>query len=204
MDELTSAKPITLPSEVSSLITRKKELEELTSPTIKEEQPKQEEIIIETIHLPEDIVPDRPKHAFGSDSQESNAQIFSPAVQESLISPDQRDSETNIQKNEPPIQPINSTSHDIGFGLTVKSNTILQPKIFQRLPQDVILRCRVHRRKNLIEKAYPTFYMYNEADEKFILAARKRKKTANLTYLISTSPDDLSKDSAHYVAKLKY
>ncbi|KAI9336695.1 hypothetical protein BDR26DRAFT_864389 [Obelidium mucronatum] len=79
----------------------------------------------------------------------------------------------------------------------------VNPKLFSRIPQDFLLKCRVQRKKNLLDKTHPTFYLYNETDDKFLLAARKRKKSATVNYLISTSMDDLSKDSTHYIAKLK-
>ncbi|KAJ3030589.1 UNVERIFIED_CONTAM: hypothetical protein HDU68_008482 [Siphonaria sp. JEL0065] len=80
---------------------------------------------------------------------------------------------------------------------------LTNPKLFSRIPQDFLLKCRVQRKKNLLDKTHPTFYLYNETDDKFLLAARKRKKSATVNYLISTSQDDLSKDSTHYIAKLK-
>ncbi|KAI9321149.1 hypothetical protein DFJ73DRAFT_876748 [Zopfochytrium polystomum] len=84
-----------------------------------------------------------------------------------------------------------------------KPTPIVAPKLFMRIAPDSILKCRMYRRSNLLDKAYPTFFLYNETDDKFLLAARKRKKSKSVAFLISTSQDDLSKDSAHYVAKLK-
>ncbi|KAI8834342.1 Tub family-domain-containing protein [Chytriomyces cf. hyalinus JEL632] len=81
---------------------------------------------------------------------------------------------------------------------------VSNPKAFIRIPDDgFVLKCRVTRKKNIWDKAHPTFYLYNEVDDKFVLAARKRIKSKTVSYLISTSMDDLSKDSTHYVAKLK-
>ncbi|KAI9203139.1 uncharacterized protein BJ171DRAFT_443703 [Polychytrium aggregatum] len=81
--------------------------------------------------------------------------------------------------------------------------SIVNPSLFSRLADGGVIKCRLYRKTNLLEKAYPTFYLHNETDDAFILAARKRKKSKYVNYLISTSPDDLSKDSKHYVAKLK-
>ena len=39
-------------------------------------------------------------------------------------------------------------------------------------------------------------------NSKLVLAARKRKKAKTSSYLISTSADDLRKDSPSYVAKV--
>ncbi|KAJ3066311.1 Tubby- protein 3 [Podochytrium sp. JEL0797] len=80
---------------------------------------------------------------------------------------------------------------------------VVNPKMFSRIQPDFLLKCRVQRKKNLLDKTHPTFYLYNEVDNTFLLAARKRKKSAMVNYLISTSQDDLSKDSTHYIAKMK-
>ena len=41
-------------------------------------------------------------------------------------------------------------------------------------------------------------------NSKLVLAARKRKKAKTSSYLISTSADDLRKDSPSYVAKVNF
>jgi hypothetical protein len=66
------------------------------------------------------------------------------------------------------------------------------------------MRCRLFRKKNLLDKAHPSFYIYNEADEKFLMAARKRKKSKDVNFIISKSLDGLNKNSKDYIAKLKY
>jgi len=69
---------------------------------------------------------------------------------------------------------------------------------------DGILRCRLLRKKNLFATATPSFFLYNEVGNKFILAAKKRLKSKCANYLISTSEVDLEKDGTHYIGKLKY
>ena len=52
---------------------------------------------------------------------------------------------------------------------------------------------------------YPIYKMVLDdgvSPGKFILAARKRKKAKTSSYLISTSAEDLGKDSPNYVAKV--
>ncbi|KAI8838927.1 hypothetical protein BC829DRAFT_404230 [Chytridium lagenaria] len=85
----------------------------------------------------------------------------------------------------------------------LKPVDLMNPQVFLRVPLDSILRCKLYRKKNLLDKAHPSFFLYNEADDKFLLAARKRKKSKSVNYVISTSQEDLSKDSTHYVAKLR-
>ena len=55
---------------------------------------------------------------------------------------------------------------------------------------------------------YPIYKMViddgsSPENSKLVLAARKRKKAKTSSYLISTSADDLRKDSPSYVAKVK-
>ena len=54
-----------------------------------------------------------------------------------------------------------------------------------------------------IDRAHPTFHLINEANNKTLLAARKRKKVRNAHYLISADTSDLTKKSKGYVGKLK-
>ena len=56
-----------------------------------------------------------------------------------------------------------------------------------------------------IFSGYPIYKMVLDdgmSSGKFILAARKRKKAKTSSYLISTSAEDLGKDSPNYVAKV--
>lgn len=75
--------------------------------------------------------------------------------------------------------------------------------IISRLPKDQVLRCRIFRRSAILDKAYPTFYLHNDIDNSFILSARKRKKAALTTYVISDSIEETSKNSSHYLGRLK-
>ena len=45
--------------------------------------------------------------------------------------------------------------------------------------------------------------MHNDIDNSFILSARKRKKSALVTYVISDSIEETSKNSSHYLGRLK-
>lgn len=51
---------------------------------------------------------------------------------------------------------------------------------------------------------YPTYFLHLEKDygkKVFLLAARKRKKSATSNYLISTDPTDLSRSAESYVGE---
>jgi hypothetical protein len=61
----------------------------------------------------------------------------------------------------------------------------------------------VYRKKNILDKAHPTYLLYNEADDAFLLAARKRKKTKSVNIIISSNAEELTKESKYYIAKLR-
>lgn len=51
---------------------------------------------------------------------------------------------------------------------------------------------------------FPTYFLHLEKDygkKVFLLAARKRKKSATSNYLISTDPTDLSRNADSYVGE---
>lgn len=79
--------------------------------------------------------------------------------------------------------------------------------VFQPATQKVLYKCRITRdRKGMDRGLYPTYFLHLEKDygkKVFLLAARKRKKSATSNYLISTDPTDLSRGAESYVGKLR-
>ncbi|CAF4169877.1 unnamed protein product [Rotaria sp. Silwood2] len=70
------------------------------------------------------------------------------------------------------------------------------------------IQCRITRDKRGMEKGlFPTYYMHVErpSDGKkfFILAGRKRRRSATSNYLISTDATDLSRDGERFIGKLR-
>ncbi|XP_075529835.1 tub domain-containing protein ktub [Dermacentor variabilis] len=74
-------------------------------------------------------------------------------------------------------------------------------------PQGTTIRCRITRDKKGVDKGlYPTYYLHLEKEDSrkvFLLAARKRKKSATSNYLISVDPTDLSRGGESFVGKLR-
>ncbi|KAJ3018990.1 Tubby- protein 3 [Thoreauomyces humboldtii] len=123
---------------------------------------------------------------------------------------DDEEKDEDVEDARDVIAPLASNATTAGtmcFGadaIGVATNpSLVGVKLFYRLPPEFILRCKLYRKKNILDKSHPTFYLYNQADESFLLAARKRKKSKSVNYVISSSQQDMSKDSKHYVAKLK-
>ncbi|KAL3267075.1 hypothetical protein HHI36_011215 [Cryptolaemus montrouzieri] len=79
--------------------------------------------------------------------------------------------------------------------------------ISQPAQQKVLYKCRITRdRKGMDRGLYPTYFLHLEKDygkKVFLLAARKRKKSATSNYLISTDPTDLSRNADSFVGKLR-
>ncbi|KAJ3213577.1 hypothetical protein HDU67_002704 [Dinochytrium kinnereticum] len=94
---------------------------------------------------------------------------------------------------------VYETTDGAGEGVVL----VKSPPIFKRVSQGHVLQCRLVRRRNVLEKSFPTFALYNEADGNFLLAARKRKKSVLVQYVISMNEGDLGKDSVHCIANLK-
>ncbi|XP_042898876.1 protein king tubby 1 isoform X2 [Parasteatoda tepidariorum] len=74
-------------------------------------------------------------------------------------------------------------------------------------PQGVTVRCRITRDKKGMDRGmFPTYFLHLERQDGrkvFLLAARKRKKSATSNYLISIDPTDLSRGGDSFVGKLR-
>ena len=71
-------------------------------------------------------------------------------------------------------------------------NFVLEPA-----PQGALVKCRITRdRKGMDRGLFPTYFLHMEKEDGrkvFLLAGRKRKKSATSNYLMSTDPTDLSR-----------
>ena len=66
-----------------------------------------------------------------------------------------------------------------------------------------VVQCYVVRNKSGKKRMFPTYMLYEQSTDTFLLAARKRKKSKSSNYLVSLSAEDLSRDSVNYVGKLR-
>ncbi|XP_041836731.1 tubby-related protein 1-like [Melanotaenia boesemani] len=81
----------------------------------------------------------------------------------------------------------------------------LEDFVMQPAPQGVTVKCRVTRDQRGVDKSlYPLYYLHLDNDKKtFLLAGRKRKKSATSNYLISIDATDLSRGGENFVGKLR-
>ncbi|XP_011175511.1 protein king tubby isoform X1 [Solenopsis invicta] len=79
--------------------------------------------------------------------------------------------------------------------------------VLQPANKQMHYKCRITRdRKGVDRGLYPTYFLHLERDygrKIFLLAARKRKRSATSNYLISTDPTDMSRGGESYVGKLR-
>ncbi|XP_014371120.1 protein king tubby 1 isoform X2 [Papilio machaon] len=70
-----------------------------------------------------------------------------------------------------------------------------------------LYKCRIARdRKGMDRGLYPTYFLHLEKDygkKVFLLAGRKRKKSATSNYLISTDPTELTRQADSFAGKLR-
>ncbi|XP_050951799.1 tubby-related protein 1 isoform X3 [Labeo rohita] len=81
----------------------------------------------------------------------------------------------------------------------------LEEFVLQPAPQGITIKCKVTRDKRGMDRGfYPTYYLHLDNDKKvFLLAGRKRKKSATSNYLISIDATDLSRGGENFIGKLR-
>ena len=68
-------------------------------------------------------------------------------------------------------------------------------------PPGIMVKCYIKRLKDFF--GYPTYKLFLDSSNTFILAARKRKKTKFSNYVMSVDADDLKRDTENVISKLK-
>lgn len=69
-------------------------------------------------------------------------------------------------------------------------------------PRGGKVRCYIRRDKGLRGK-FPTYHLFMEEGDAFLLSARRRKRSKSSNYLVSTDPEDLARDSESYFGKAR-
>ncbi|CAJ0945679.1 unnamed protein product, partial [Mesorhabditis belari] len=73
--------------------------------------------------------------------------------------------------------------------------------------RNITYKCSITRDKKGMDRGmYPTYYLHLEKEDRrkiFLLAARKRKKSATANYLITTDATDLSREGEAFVGKVR-
>ena len=66
-----------------------------------------------------------------------------------------------------------------------------------------VVQCYIRRNKSGVNKLFPQYTMFLKDQDRFLLASKKRPNNKTSNYLISMSADDLSRDGANYLGKLR-
>ncbi|XP_035225841.1 protein king tubby 1-like isoform X2 [Stegodyphus dumicola] len=115
-----------------------------------------------------------------------------------------QDSSTGSQMDTPKLE---SLEMDDSLGKLENFLDDLAAFATEACPQGITVRCRISRDKKGIDRGmFPTYFLHLERQDGrkvFLLAARKRKKSATSNYLISTDPTDLSRGGESFVGKLR-
>ena len=104
------------------------------------------------------------------------------------------------------VQDTSNDRDDLGALEKLIKDDILD-FVSEPCPRNVTVRCKVTRdRKGMDRNLYPTYYLHLERTGQrklFLLAGRKRKRSATSNYLISCDPTDLSRSGESFVGKVR-
>merc|ERR1719394_363165 len=79
--------------------------------------------------------------------------------------------------------------------------------VLEPSPKGCVVKCMITRdRKGMDRGLFPTYFLHMEKEDGkkvFLIAGRKRKKSATSNYLMSTDPTDLSRGGDSFVGKLR-
>ncbi|CAH1798781.1 unnamed protein product, partial [Owenia fusiformis] len=118
-----------------------------------------------------------------------------------------REYSPNIPTDTKQQNDLNAERGAAARGLTPDPTDDLDDFVTQPAPQGVTIKCRITRDKKGVDRGiFPTYFLHMERDDGkkvFLLAGRKRKKSATSNYLISIDPTDLSRGGEAFVGKLR-
>ncbi|KAJ3270106.1 hypothetical protein HDV01_000547 [Terramyces sp. JEL0728] len=101
-------------------------------------------------------------------------------------------------------KPVESTFvHDFINAPVKTLPSLIVHDLFQKVPKEGVLRCKLFRKKNLLGQTNPTYILHNEQDNSVLVSAKRMLLSKSVNYIISDNADDINKDSIHYIAKLK-
>lgn len=163
-----------------------------------------------------DSNPDQVISILSPDETSEHSQVHDLTMSSSHELVDVEDEEstpvTNVSSRaNAPVDPINQSAANIqangGVEIEGDIDGNAEKFILQPATQKVLYKCRITRdRKGMDRGLYPTYFLHLERDygkKVFLLAGRKRKKSATSNYLISTDPTDLSRNADSFVGKLR-
>ncbi|GFT56902.1 tubby protein homolog [Nephila pilipes] len=207
--------------QVTSLVSKKKENDE--NKKEREASPKRggEREVLETkLEKASDLSPHEDFDASDDDDDISPIELCCPEVgppgPSSIIKSEflSESCVTRTRNGRPPLQrensSLSSSSPKIDDDCLGKLEDLLDDlPMFatEPCPEGVTVKCRISRdRKGMDRGIFPTYFLHLERQDGrkvFLLAARKRKKSATSNYLISVDATDLSRGGESFIGKLR-
>mmetsp|Transcript_8963 Transcript_8963/g.20525 ORF Transcript_8963/g.20525 Transcript_8963/m.20525 type:complete len:486 (+) Transcript_8963:90-1547(+) len=94
---------------------------------------------------------------------------------------------------------------DIAGQISVLDVNSVKAFVFRAIPrsQSQPIQCYIKRLRAGFQKLWPSYVLYSQDPDKFLLSGRRRKKNKQSTYLISTDEKDLARKSDNYTGKVK-
>jgi len=66
-----------------------------------------------------------------------------------------------------------------------------------------VVQCQIIRHKSMLFNSFPSYELYLKDGMRFVMAARKRKKTKGAYYIMSTNKDNISRHDENFVGKTR-
>uniref|UniRef100_A0A0P4W483 Tubby-like protein n=1 Tax=Scylla olivacea TaxID=85551 RepID=A0A0P4W483_SCYOL len=112
------------------------------------------------------------------------------------------------QQDQQSIRPSSADSMGSSEGPNSLGNgAAVERFVLEPAKEGTLVKCRISRdRKGMDRGLFPTYFLHMERDDGkkiFLLAGRKRKKSATSNYLISADPTDLSRGGESFCGKLR-
>ncbi|PRP76532.1 tubby protein [Planoprotostelium fungivorum] len=150
----------------------------------------------------EDVVP--------PSSSTATENIFQKRSTETAVPPEREELQSSSELPSPPASPkvsshapksiINVDASDVrAFINQCVADVFHSSNEFRPGPKGGFINCKIIRSKSAFGAEY---YLYLEEGERFLLAARKRKKSKTSNYLISLERGDLNRNSGNFVGKV--
>ncbi|KAK9817778.1 hypothetical protein WJX72_002064 [[Myrmecia] bisecta] len=102
---------------------------------------------------------------------------------------------------EKPQPKVTGTMLNLVASAAMQDTSDVRSFAMQPGPMERPVQCYIIRDKS--SKMYPRYSLFLDGSQRFLLAARKRKKSKSANYLISLDKDDLGRDSAQYAGKVR-
>eukprot|EP00698_Gefionella_okellyi_P017791 TRINITY_DN5255_c0_g1_i1.p1 TRINITY_DN5255_c0_g1~~TRINITY_DN5255_c0_g1_i1.p1 ORF type:complete len:376 (+),score=64.39 TRINITY_DN5255_c0_g1_i1:42-1130(+) len=132
-----------------------------------------------------------------------------PSVDEVIVLPTQPTNESQTARElrlkgiNTEFDPTPRKQAPIAPSAAIVDDEARQSFVHQPAPKGMMVQMQIRRERSGLKKFYPEYRLFFKEQDKFCLAARKRKKNKTTNYLVSMSESELSKRATSFVGKLR-